>query len=128
MFSARRPRHNTRFIMATLPLLFLGLGAPRAQKVPIGFDDYHSTTATFAYLKGVAAAYPAITELAEIGKSTLGRPIYVLVVSNMKTGTTLDAQIQLRHPREEGVKNVTPMKPYMGKPGQFVGGSTHGNE
>jgi hypothetical protein len=128
VLSARRPRHNSRFIIALLPLLFLGLGAPPAQKVPIGFDDFHSTTATFAYLKGVAAAYPAITELAEIGKSSLGRPIYVLVVSNMKTGTTLDAQIQLRHPREEGVKNVTPMKPYMGKPAHWVGGSTHGNE
>jgi len=128
VFFARQPRHGVRFIIALLPLLSLGLGAPPAQRVPIAFDDFHTTTATFAYLKSIASAYPAITELTQIGTSTLGRPIYVLVVSNMKTGTTLDAQIQLRRPREEGVKNVTPMKPYMGKPAHWVGGSTHGNE
>jgi hypothetical protein len=99
-----------------------------AQKVPINFNDYHGFTATAKYLKDVAAAYPGITELLEIGKSNMGRPVYVLVVSNMKTGTTPDAHIELRNPRKEGVKNVTPMKPYMGKPGHWICGSTHGNE
>ena len=103
-------------------------GAPAPPAVPITFDQFHATTAVFKYVKDVAAAYPAITELREIGTSTMGRPIYVLVVSNMKTGTTLDALVPLRNPRAEGVKNVTPMKPYMGKPGHWIGGSTHGNE
>ena len=103
-------------------------GASAQPAVPITFDQFHSTTAVFKYLKNVAAAYPAITELREIGTSTMGRPIYVLVVSNMKTGTTLDALVPIRNPRAEGVKNVTPMKPYMGKPGHWIGGSTHGNE
>jgi len=99
-----------------------------ASKVPISFDAYHGYTATVKYLKDVAAAYPEITSLVEIGRSTSSRPIYVLVVSNMKTGTTVDAQVPLRNPRSEGVKNVVPMKPYMGKPGHFICGSTHGNE
>ena len=109
-------------------LLATVTGASAPPAVPISFDQFHTTTAVFKYLKDVAAAYPAITELREIGTSTMGRPIYVLVVSNMKTGTTLDALVPLRNPRAEGVKNVTPMKPYMGKPGHWIGGSTHGNE
>ena len=103
-------------------------GASATPPVPLSFDQFHTTTAVFKYLKDVAAAYPAITELREIGTSTMGRPIYVLVVSNMKTGTTIDALVPLRNPRTEGVKNVAPMKPYMGKPGHWIGGSTHGNE
>jgi hypothetical protein len=128
MNSSALTRNGIRSLAVVLTLILLSTGGPAAQKVPIDFNDFHTTTATFKYLRDVAAAYPGITELQEIGKSTLGRPIYVLVVSNMKTGTTLDANVPLRHPREEGVKNVTPMKSYMGKPGHYVGGSTHGNE
>ncbi|HSP92839.1 MAG TPA: M14 family metallopeptidase [Vicinamibacterales bacterium] len=109
-------------------LLATVTGASAPPAVPITFDQFHTTTAVFKYLKDVAAAYPAITELREIGTSTMGRPIYVLVVSNMKTGTTIDALVPLRNPRDEGVKNVARMKPYMGKPGHWIGGSTHGNE
>lgn len=99
-----------------------------AQKVPISFDDYHGYTGTVKYIKDVAKAYPNITALLEIGQSTMGRPIYVLVISNMNKGTTIDAQVQLRNPRKEGVKNVLPMKPDQGKPGHWISGATHGNE
>jgi len=119
---------SARLMLAAGFALLAGAAILRAQPPRITFTDFHTTTVTFKYLKEVAAAYPAIAELTEIGKSTMGRPIYVLTISNMKNGVTLDALVPLRHPREEGVKNVTPMKPYMGKPGQFVGGSTHGNE
>jgi hypothetical protein len=111
-----------------LAVALTALAAGAAQRVPITFDDYHGYPATAKYLKEVAAAFPQITALLEIGQSTMGRPIYVLVVSNMKTGTTVDAQVPLRNPRAEGVKNVTPMKPYMGKPGHWICGATHGNE
>ena len=100
----------------------------RTQSVPISFDDFHGYTGTADYLKRVAQVYPGITELVEIGKSTLERPIYVLVISNMKTGTTIDAHVELRNMRKENVKNVIPMKPYQGKPGHWICGSTHGNE
>lgn len=106
----------------------LGTNARGVQAPRITFNDFHTTTATLKYLKDVAAAYPALTELSEIGTSTMGRPIYVLTISNMKTGTALDALVPLRHPRDEGVKNVLPMKPSMGKPAIWIGGSTHGNE
>ncbi len=98
-----------------------------ASKVPIKFDSFHGYTGTVNYLKAVAQAYPNLTELMEIGKSTLGKPIYVLVITNMKTGIALDTLIPLRHSRNE-VKNVPPMKRHQGKPGQWICGATHGNE
>jgi hypothetical protein len=80
-------------------------------KVPLTFTEFHGFTATADYLKKVAAAYPAITELIEIGRSPGNRPIYVLVVSNMKTGVPLDSLVPLQNPRQPAVNNVTPMKP-----------------
>ena len=44
-----------------------------AQKVPISFDDYHGYNGTVKYIKDVAKAYPNITALLEIVKSTMGR-------------------------------------------------------
>ena len=99
-----------------------------AGKVAIDFNDYHGYTGTVKYLKDVAAAYPETTELVPIGQSTMGRPIYVLIITNRKTGTTIDRHVTLRHPREEGVANVTPAKADQGKPGQWIDGGIHGNE
>ncbi|MFC1564877.1 M14 family metallopeptidase [candidate division KSB1 bacterium] len=99
-----------------------------AQKVPITFDEYHGYEGTVDYLKKVSRAYSDITELIEIGKSSMGRSIYVLVISNMRTGTTIDKHIPLRNMRKENVQNVTPMKSYHGKPGHWIDGGTHGNE
>jgi hypothetical protein len=115
-------------IMFFMFSLFIGTPLHPAQKVPISFDKYHGYNGTVNYLKAVATAYPNITELTEIGRSTMGRPIYVLVISNMKIGTTIDAHVNLRNIRKEGVKNVIPMKPYQGKPGHWISGATHGNE
>ncbi len=120
------------YLKWTMVLVMSGLiaAAPAysAQKVPISFDEYHGFTGTVNYLKAVAKAYPNITKLVEIGQSNMGRPIYVLVISNMGTGTTLDAHVELHNMRKEGVKNVPPMEPYQGKPGHWICGATHGNE
>lgn len=117
-------------LICALIMIFICGSAPDAfpKKVSITFDDYHGYTGTVKYLKDVAKANPNITELIEIGKSNMGRPIYVLVVSNMKTGTTIDAHVELRNMRKEGVKNVEPMKNHQGKPGHWICGATHGNE
>lgn len=116
-------------ICALIAVLIFGCTSQAfAKKVSINFDDYHGYTATVKYLKDVAKANPNITELIEIGKSNMGRPIYVLVVSNMKTGTTIDAHVELRNMRKEGAQNVEPMKNHQGKPGHWICGSTHGNE
>jgi hypothetical protein len=108
----------------------LSIPSPAAQKIPpIRFDDYHGYTGAAAYIKAVAAAYPEITELIEIGRSNLHkRPIYVLVITNMKTGTTIDQHVKLTHMRSLEVKDVFHLKPYLGKPGQYIDGGMHGNE
>jgi len=109
-------------------VLCLALPGAAAQKVPISFSDYHGYTGAVKYIKDVAAAYPNITELLEIGKSGLGRPIYVLVITNTKTGTTVDRFVEIRHPRNAEVKETFHLKPYDGKPGQWIDGGLHGNE
>jgi hypothetical protein len=115
-------------VTVVVATVLLSVGARTAQPPRLTFTEFHTTTATFAYLNAVAAAYPAITELSEIGRSTLGRPIYVLTISNMKNGVTIDSLVELRNERQPHVANVAPMKSYMGKPGHWIGGSTHGNE
>ena len=109
-------------------LLMVVAQSALAQRVQIEFDEFHGHDGTVEYIRDVARAYPNITELIEIGQSTMGRPIYVLVISNMSTGTTIDQHVELRNPRREGVDNVTPMKSYHGKPGMWIDGGTHGNE
>ncbi len=115
-------------LIAVLMLISTGPSVWGAQKVPITFDKFHGYTGTVKYIKAVAQAHPNITKLLEIGKSTMDRPIYVLVISNMKTGETIDSYIQLRNIRKENIQNVTKMQPYQGKPGNYFCGSTHGNE
>ena len=100
--------------------------AKTPQKVALSAGEFHGYAATAEYLRKVAAAYPAITELIEIGRSAGNRPIFVLVVSNMKTGVVLDALVPLQNPRRPAVNNVTPMKLYQGKPALWIDGGTHG--
>ncbi len=111
-------------------LLLVGVApATPAQQVPISFNDFHGFSGATDYIRKVAAAYPGITDLIEIGRTNQDRPIYVLAVSNMKTGTTIDKLITLRNMRKEpNTQNVVPMKAYQGKPGIWIDGGTHGNE
>ncbi|MFC2121084.1 M14 family metallopeptidase [Bacteroidota bacterium] len=115
-------------IIFTCLIFCAALFKSHAQKVPISFNDFHGYTGSVNYIKKVAKAYPKITDLLEIGKTNMGRPIYVLVISNQNNGTTIDAEVKLRNMRKEGVKNVIPMKSYQGKPAQWIDGSIHGNE
>jgi hypothetical protein len=109
-------------------LLLVSVQPASAQRVSISFDDYHGYEGTVDYIRRVAREYSDITELIEIGQSTMGRSQYVLVISRMNNGTTIDRHVELRNPRREGVDNVTPMKSYHGKPGIWIDGGTHGNE
>ena len=123
------PRTTGGAGLALAVFILLGTASDAtAQSVPITFDDYHGYTGTVEYLQRIARAYPNITELLEIGRSNMGRSMYVLVISNMRTGTTIDKHVELRNMRRENVQNVTPMKSYHGKPGQWIDGGTHGNE
>jgi hypothetical protein len=124
----REPRRLTRGGVVLGAFLLLAVQSADAQRVRIDFDAYHGYEGTVDYIQDVARAYPDITELLEIGQSNMGRPVYVLVITNRSTGTTIDQHVELRNVRGEGVDNVTPMKPYHGKPGVWIDGGTHGNE
>lgn len=118
-----------RLLPVMVAILLLGsVHTVAGQRVPITFDDYHGYDGTVDYLRRVAREHGNITELMEIGTSTMGRPVYVLAISRMNNGTTIDRHVELRNPRKEGVDNVTPMKSYHGKPGIWIDGGTHGNE
>ncbi len=133
-------RHGRRVGLAAalcvLPaVLLVASQKPAPQQAPkttaataLSFSDFHGLPATVDYLQKVAAAHPGITDLVEIGRSAGDRPIYVLVVSNMKTGTPIDKVVPLRHPRAPAVNNVIPMKAYQAKPGQWIDGGLHGSE
>ena len=97
-----------------------------AARATLTFAEFHSAAAVADHLRQVAAQHPAITDLIEIGRTAGNRPIQVLVVSNMKAGVAIDSLVPLQNPRNPPVNNVTPMKPYMGKPGQWLDGGTHG--
>ena len=120
--------HKPAILLAFISSLLLVPVSSKSQKVPISFDKYHGYSGTVDYLKKVNSAYPDITELIKIGESNYKRPLYVLVISNMNTGTTIDRHIELFNTRKENVDNVPEMKVHQGKPGHFISGSTHGNE
>jgi hypothetical protein len=99
---------------------------PAGTGAALSFSAFHGAAAVGDYLRQVAAQHPAITELVEIGRSAGNRPIQVLVVSNMKTGVAIDSLVPLQNPRVPAVNNVTAMKRYQGKPGQWIDGGAHG--
>ncbi|MDR1331231.1 MAG: hypothetical protein LBK07_03925 [Tannerella sp.] len=115
------------YLCLILPVV-LCLPASAARKVPIAFDRYHGYTGTVDYLTAVHRAYPDITELTVIGKSFQQRPIYVLVITNRKTGATLDREITLVHERRLEVPEPPVMPLHTGKGGHMLTGATHGNE
>jgi hypothetical protein len=106
----------------------LCLSLSAARKVPISFDKFHGYTGTVDYLKSVSRAYPDVTELIEIGKSFQQRPLYVLIITNRKTGTTLDREKKLVHARNLEVPDPPVMPLHTGKAGHMLTGATHGNE
>jgi len=121
---------NKKTICLTFGLLIMsGFGVNLySQKVPIDFNSFHGYTKTQIYLKEVAKKYPNTTQLVEIGRSNFNRPISLLIVSNQKTGNTIDQIVELRNMRKEDINNVPKMTSDMGKPGFWISGATHGNE
>lgn len=73
-------------------------------KVDIAFDRYYTYEELNDYVRQIAAAYPQIVTLEQIGFSGLGKPMYVATVNNPETG------------------------PDTSKPGMWIDGNVHGNE
>ncbi|MGE3107385.1 MAG: M14 family metallopeptidase [Phycisphaerales bacterium] len=91
--------------------LMLGAAAPAARaqqdipsKVPISWNRYYTYAEMEQQVKAIAAAYPNIVRLENIGKSGQGRDLWVAIVNNPATG------------------------PDTSKPAMWIDGNVHGNE
>lgn len=59
-------------------------------KVPIAWNRLYSNKELVKHFERLAAAYPRLARWQEIGKSAGGRPLYVMTISNPKTGPAED--------------------------------------
>ena len=89
------------FPLATLPAVAC---AQSGAAPAIDFDHYHTLAEIGEYLQGVAAAFPELVTLTEIGRSREGRPIWAVDINNPATGAAEQ------------------------KPGFYVDGNIHGGE
>jgi hypothetical protein len=87
-----------------LPMLALPQAAATQEEPLITFDHYHTLAEIEDYLGAVAARYPGLVTVQEIGRSLAGRPIWAADVNNPATGPTNE------------------------KPGFYVDGNIHGGE
>lgn len=90
------------FILVVSFVIFIVMGTVRAQNIT--FDKYHSYQEITSYLKAVQANYPHLAHLSSMGKSYLGKEIWVIEITNRK----------LKKPEH--------------KPAMYIDGGTHGNE
>ena len=89
----------------TLLILFVVPWPVESQEPPfITFDHYHTLAEIEEYLGAVAAYYPSLVTLHEIGRSREERPIWAVDVNNPATGPATE------------------------KPGFYVDGNIHGGE
>ncbi len=63
---------------------------PASAQLAIGFDKYHSFAEMTAFLREAAQKYPDLASLSSIGKSYQGRDLWLLTVTNRKTGAAQD--------------------------------------
>lgn len=55
-------------------------------RVEIAFNRYYTYAELEDHMKRIAAAYPDLVELREIGRSLQGRSLWVAIVNSPKTG------------------------------------------
>jgi hypothetical protein len=84
--------------------IFRAAGSPHNPKVQIAFNKYYTAEGLAALSKKIANAYPDLVRRKSIGKSTEGRDIWMMAITNYKVG---DADR---------------------KPGFYVDGNIHSNE
>lgn len=84
--------------------IFRAAGSPHNPKVQISFNKYYTAEGLAALSKKMADAYPDLVKRKSIGKSTEGRDIWMMAITNYKVG---DANR---------------------KPGFYVDGNIHSNE
>lgn len=83
---------------------FRAIGTPHKPKVDVSWNRYYTYEGVVEIMQKIAKAHPDLTRLESIGKSFQGKDIYVLTVSDFKTGD--------------------PSK----KPAMYIDGNIHSNE
>lgn len=73
-------------------------------RVPIAFNRYYTYAEIEAHVKAIAAAYPDLVELRNVGKSGQGRDLWIAIVNAPRTGA------------------------HTSKPAMYIEGNVHGNE
>jgi len=84
--------------------IFRAAGSPHNPKVQISFNKYYTSEGLAAISKKIADAYPNLVKRESIGKSTEGRDIWMMAITNYKVGNA-DR-----------------------KPGFYIDGNIHSNE
>lgn len=65
---------------------FRAIGTPHQPKVEVSWNRYYTYDGVVDIMQKIAKAYPNLTRLESIGKSVEGRDIWLLAVSDFKTG------------------------------------------
>jgi len=101
-------KYITNYIEMTILMLVvsgvLTATAAAADKPAFAWDHYFDQEEVTEVLKKLHKAYPRLTELESIGKSSEGREIWAMTINNPETGDALS------------------------KPAMYVDGAIHGNE
>ena len=109
---------NIKKIFLTVPALAMALalfaqqpeqilkasGSPANPKVPISWNRYYDYAAITEICKKLAKAHPDLVKLESMGKSYLGKDIWVMTISDFKTGDSSK------------------------KPAMYIDGNIHSNE
>lgn len=98
------------FLLINLPgsfaqeKFFRAIGTPHQPKVDVSWNRYNTYEGTVDIMQKIAKAHPDLAKIESIGKSFQGKEIYVLTISDFKTGD--------------------PAK----KPAMYIDGNIHSNE
>lgn len=65
---------------------FRAIGTPHQPKVEVSWNRYYTYDGVVDIMQKIAKAYPNLTRLESIGKSVEGRDIWLLAISDFKTG------------------------------------------
>ncbi|MEX0998005.1 MAG: M14 family metallopeptidase [Flavobacteriaceae bacterium] len=65
---------------------FRAIGTPHEPKVEVSWNRYYTYDGVVDIMQKIAKAYPNLTRLESIGKSYQGRDIWLLTISDFKTG------------------------------------------
>ncbi len=74
------------FEMAAQEKFFRAIGTPHEPKVEVSWNRYYTFEGVVDIMQKIAKAYPNLARLESIGKSYQGRDIWLLTISDFKTG------------------------------------------